>query len=304
MTDRFENWLEPRDDKTRAWLVSLSLARPAMLAREPPDVFDAQWYCAQLVYLTRVLRESPTVLSYADMTFQCMDSVTNFVGGEAVHMADRVCRLTLERARDWDDASTDTATRMALLARSIAALNGALSVAESWVDVPGDMGRRVRHRAQSALNSVRALAFWLYSRRDEAVIGGLSKLQKDSSEAMLVHRFACLRSAELLAPVDLQASRVGWAGQLTAKRLLAQAWVAHVQKKHKAAAAFFREVGRLGLEHDRPELARVGEYTLREAEAEVPRTDNCKQQFVNGFPIPCGLRNQVEVWAPVLNQMN
>lgn len=301
MTDRFENWLEPRDDKTRAWLVSLSLARPAMLAREPPDVFDAQWYCVQLVCLTRVLRENPTALSYTDMTFQCMDSITNFVGGEAVHMADRVCKLTLEKARDWDDASTDTPTRMALIARSIAALSGALSIAESWVDVPGDMARRVRHRAQSALNSVRALAFWLYSRRDEAVIGGLSKMQKDSSEPMLVHRFMCLRSAELLAPMELQASRAGWAGQLTAKRLLAQAWVAHVQKKHKAAAAFFREASRLGLDTDRPELARVGEYTLREAEAEVPRVDNCKQYFVSGVPVLCGLRNQVEAWAPVLN---
>lgn len=302
MTDRFENWLEPRDDKTRAWLVSLSLARPSMLAREPPDVFDAQWYCAQIVFLTRVLREHPTVLSYADMTFQCMDSITNFVGGEAVHMADRVCKLTLEKAREWDDASTETAARMALIARSIAALNGALSVAESWVDVPGDMARRVRHRTQSALNSVRALAFWLYSRRDEAVIGGLGKMQKDASEPLLVHRFLCLRSAELLAPVDLQAARVGWAGQLTAKRLLAQAWVAHAQKKHKAAAAFFREASRLGLDIERADLARVGEYTLREAELEVPRTDNCKQHFVSGFPILCGLRNQCEAWAPVLNQ--
>lgn len=302
MEGRFELWLEPSDDKTRAWLIELSCARPALTLRDArPDLELAQWYAAQLCHLTAAVRADRTLTARRELQFVCVDAHTNFVGGEAVHAALLAARLQLAEAHDWKSGDEFEA-RLAALSRTIAVLASARGVVDAWTDLPAGKRRELVYQLATATGGVRALVFWWYAKRNEDVLPPLAATGVEEADlAALRDRFDCLSTAETLVPAELRVARGGWSANLAGQRLLAQAQVARALKKHDAAAAFWRAAAERRCESDNPDLAEHGALGLEDATFAVPRANLADKRFVRGVGIGVGPRRGAEEgWVPKL----
>lgn len=311
MSESFDQWLEPVDNETRRWLVGLSSLRSGLLLDSAKhDPVTLMHYAAQLCHLAACVKADRSIVCHTDMQFRCTEFVTNFVGGEAIHMAIQAARLLINRAAEWEREEAPLVDHVALmntyrarakpLSQCVWLLHRCTTLLSEWIDLGEDQRRSLSLSLSTLLQTVRALLFWLQSCNHDDVLPPLPHVDVDAALlGWAEERFEALCSAEALAPAAAKQARKGWSSLLRAKRLLAQACVARCRRKHDAAAAFMRAAADAGLAPEEKDLMDVGDMELCSAEREVPCRNQLDKHFVKGTAIACSVQCMGSPFEPV-----